>query len=91
MITVHTHTLKQNTITTNAFKELFKKQATIQESSKTVSPPQSKAKTITPVPTVPLISLLSLFSLPFHITCGWGTSAEIPHGTYTESSTRDIC
>ena len=59
----------------NAFKELFKKQATLQEASKTVSPPQAKAKTITPVPTIPLISLLSQFSLPFHITCGGGTSA----------------
>ena len=82
--------LKQNTITTNAFKALFKKQATLQEASKTVSPLQAKAKTITPVPTVPLISLLSPFSLPFHITCRGGTSAGFPHGTDMESSTRNI-
>ena len=82
--------LKQNTITMNAFKELFKKQATLQEASKTVSPPQAEAKTTLPVPTVPLISLLSPFSLPFHIPCGGGTSAGFPHGTYPESSTRDI-
>ena len=60
--------LKQNTITMNAFKELFKKQATLQEASKTVSPPQAKAKTITPVPTVPLISLL--ISISHHVWRG---------------------
>ena len=52
----------------NEFKELFKKQATLQEASKTVSPPQAKAKTLTPVPTVPLISPLT--SLSHHVWKG---------------------
>ena len=84
------NTIKQNTIISNAFKELYKMPTTLQEASKTLSPPQAEDRTITPVPTVPLISLLSPFSLPFHITCGGGTSAGFPHCTYTESSTRDI-